>query len=95
MIFLIDKVKSEYQVLIYKSLYDLTTSVEWQDIYESKSLILDENGVEYEWDSSKKNEYGTIYEYTLISTFRTSVLISECLKRVNSSPNICEFTFKE
>ncbi|MEN7550064.1 hypothetical protein AAG747_19230 [Rapidithrix thailandica] len=93
MIFLIDKVDSEHQVSVYENITDLTQRVEWQDIYEGKSIIIDKNGTEYEWDSSKKNEIGTVYNYTLIPTLRVSELLTECLKRVNNNQNICEFSF--
>ena len=93
MIFLIDKIDSEHQVIVYDSITDLTQRVEWQDIFEGKSVIIDENGTEYEWDSSKKNEIGTIYDYTLIPTIRISELVTECLKRVNDDRDIYEFNF--
>lgn len=93
MIFLIDKIDSEHQVIVYDSITDLTQRVEWQDIFEGKSVIIDENGTEYEWDSSKKNEIGTVYDYTLIPTTRISELVTECLKRVNADQNIYEFNF--
>ena len=93
MIFLIDKVDSEHQVIVYESIADLTQRVEWQDIFEGKSIIIDENGIEYEWDSSKRNEIGTVYNYSLIPTSRVSELITECLKRVNVDQNTCEFNF--
>ncbi|GMN08669.1 hypothetical protein MTsPCn5_40620 [Croceitalea sp. MTPC5] len=93
MIFLIDKVDSEHQVIVYNNITDLTKRVEWQDIFEGKSVIIDENGTEYEWDSSKKNEIGTVYDYTLIPTARISELVTECLKRVNDDQNIYEFNF--
>ena len=80
MIFLIDIVDSEHQVIVYKSINDLTKRVEWQDVFEGKSIIIDENGTEYEWDSSKKDEIGTVYDYTLIPTSRISELITECLQ---------------
>ncbi|GAA0733928.1 hypothetical protein GCM10009430_48520 [Aquimarina litoralis] len=93
MIFLIDKVDSEHQVIVYKNITDLTQRVEWQDLFEGKSIIINENGTEYEWDSSKKNEIGTVYNYTLIPTSRVSKLIDECLKIVSTHQNICEFNF--
>ena len=86
MIFLIDKVDSEHQVIVYESITDLTQRIKWQDIFEGKSIIIDENGIEYEWDSSKKNEIGTVYNYSLIPTSRISELIAECLKRINIDP---------
>tara|TARA_Y100001933_G_C18626123_1_gene408384 strand:- start:203 stop:484 length:282 start_codon:yes stop_codon:yes gene_type:complete len=93
MIFLIDIVDNEHQVIVYESITDLTKRVEWQDIFEGKSIIIDKNGTEYEWDSSKKDEIGIVYDYTLTPTSRVSKLITECLKRVSEDQNICEFNF--
>lgn len=93
MIFLIDIVDSKHQVKVYESIADLTQRVEWQDIFEGKSIIIDNNGIEYEWDSSKKNEIGSVYNYSLIPTSRVSELITECLNRVNIDQNISEFSF--
>jgi len=93
MIFLIDKIDSEHQVIVYENITDLTKRVEWQDVFEGKSIIIDKNGTEYEWDSSKKNEIGTVYEYTMIPTTRVSELITECLNRINTDQNISEFNF--
>jgi hypothetical protein len=93
MIFLINMVGSEHQVIVYESISDLTQRVEWQDIVEGKSIIIDENGTEYEWDSSRKNEIGTVYWYTLIRTSRVSELIAPCLERIKLDKDICEFNF--
>nr|WP_042294215.1 hypothetical protein [Nonlabens ulvanivorans] len=93
MIFLIHKVNSYHQVTVYENISDLTQRLEWQDIFEGKSIIIDKNGIEYEWDSTKSDEIGSIHEYTLISTTRVSKLIIECLKRVKANKDICEFTF--
>jgi len=93
MIFLIDILDSKHQVKVYESIADLTQRVEWQDIFEGKSIIIDNNGIEYEWDSSKKNEIGSVYNYSLIPTSRVSELITECLNRVNIDQNISEFSF--
>ncbi len=93
MIFLIDQVDSEYQVTVYDSISDLTRRVEWQDIVEDNSIIIDENGTVYEWDSSRKDEFGTVHEYTLIQTLRVSELITPCLESIKFDKNICEFNF--
>ncbi|WP_430817546.1 hypothetical protein [Carboxylicivirga sp. RSCT41] len=71
----------------------LIQRVEWQDIFEGESIIIDDYGTEYEWDSSKKDEIGTVHAYTLIPTSRVSELITECLKRVGAAQNIREFNF--
>lgn len=81
MIFLIDRVDAEHQVIVFENIADLTQRVEWQDVFEGKSIIIDEDGTEYEWDSSQKNEIGTIYDYTIIRTSRVSGLINQCLER--------------
>ena len=69
----------------------MTTSVEWQDIFEGKCIIIDEDGVEYEWDSSKKNEIGTVYGYSLIKTHKKSTLLEACLSIISSNENVVEF----
>lgn len=91
MVFLIDKVDSEHQVVIYENIPDLVQRVEWQDIFEGKSIIIYENGIEYEWDSTKKNEIGTVHDYSIVPTSKISALTSKCLEIVSSNPNICEF----
>lgn len=93
MIFLITHLGSEHQVIVYESIGDLTRRVEWQDIVEGKSIIIDEDGMEYEWDSSRKNEIGTVYGYTLILTSRVSELITPCLDMIKLDKDICEFNF--
>lgn len=93
MIFLIDIVDSEHQVIVYKDIPDLIQRVEWQDLFEGKSIIIDENGTKYKWDSSQKSEIGTIHNYTIIPTLRVSELITECLKRIELDKDICEFSF--
>lgn len=94
MIFLIHKVNSNHQVIVYESISDLTQRVEWQDIFYSESIVIDKNGIEYQWDSSKKDEIGTVFDYTMIPTKRVSKYINECLKGVKAEKNICEFVFK-
>jgi hemin uptake protein HemP len=93
MIFLIYIVDSEHQVIVYENIPDLIQRVEWQDIFEGKSIIIDKNGIEYEWDSTQKNEIGTVHDYTIIPTSRVSELITRCLERIKLDENICEFSF--
>ncbi|WP_130736349.1 hypothetical protein [Flavobacterium sp. J27] len=94
MFFLIDTIDKVCHVLVYQSLIDLTQRIEWQDVFEGQSIIIDENGIEYEWDSSKKEEVGIVYNYTLIPTDRTSKLLRECLNELHTSRNKQEFNFK-
>jgi hypothetical protein len=93
MIFLIDIVDSEHQVIVYEDIPDLIQRVELQDVFEGKSIIIDENGIEYEWDSTQKNEIGTVHDYTIIPTSKVSELITQCLERIKLDENICEFSF--
>ena len=93
MIFLIYIVDSEHQVIVYENIPDLIQRVEWQDIFEGKSIIIDKNGIEYEWDSTQKNEIGTVHDYTIIPTSRVSDLITRCLERIKLDENISEFSF--
>ncbi len=92
MIFLIDKIDNKHEVFVYESITDLTSRIDWQDIFEGKSLIIDQNGFEYEWDSSNKHEIGTVNDYTLIKTSRISSLVSECLNKVKLDKNLTEFS---
>ena len=94
MIFLIDIVDSEHQVIVYENIPDVIQRVEWQDIFEGKSIIIDGNGIEYEWDSSQQNEIGTVHDYTLMPTNSVSSLIDECLKRIKVNENIGTFKFR-
>ena len=93
MIFLIDKIDNRHEVIVYEGISDLTSRVDWQDVFDGKPIIIDQNGVEYEWDLIKKNEIGTVNDYTLIKTSRISSLVSECLKKVNLNKNLTEFSF--
>lgn len=93
MIFLIDKIDNKHEVIVYESITDLTSRIDWQDIFEGKSIIIDQNGFEYEWNSSKKHEISTVNHYTLIRTSRISSLVSECLKKVKTDKNLAEFSF--
>ena len=94
MIFLIDKMKTEFEVLVYKSTKDLSNRIDWQDVFEGKSIIIDELGNEYEWDKSKKEEIGTVFNYTLIRNNRISNLTNMCITEFQRSENKTEFSFK-
>jgi len=91
MIFLIDELVSKYEVRRYKCIIDLTSRIEWQDIFEGNSIIIDINGLEYEWDINKKDEIGSTYHYTMRKTNRKSSLILKCLNILNTHKDLTEF----
>jgi hypothetical protein len=95
MIFLIDEIETKYEVIIYENIKDLTSRVEWQDIFEGKSIIIDQNGTEYEWDASKKEEIGIVYDYTMRRTSRQSDLLEKCLNVLKSDKNLTEFEIQK
>jgi hypothetical protein len=66
MIFLICKefADNKIDVVVYESLKDLSQRVEWQDIISNTCKILDEDGVLYRWDDSKREEWATVFDYS-------------------------------
>ena len=66
MIFLTDNIKKEngIEFIVYDSLEDLSRRVDWQDILDPCSTILDEDGKIYEWDDTKAEEIGTVFDYS-------------------------------
>ena len=95
MIFLIDRIKEGYEIAVYEDLPDLTNRVEWQDIYQSESIIADETGIIYEWDSSKDKEYGSVFNYTLIQTEKRVDLIDKLLESYNQENCPDEFIMRK
>ena len=67
MFYLIDELEDEIQVTTHHSLESISKGIDWQDIYEGKTKIVDETGMMYKWDSSKEDEIGTVFGYSLIS----------------------------
>ena len=53
------------EVIIYNSLEQITHSIEWQDIFEGRDIIIDHEGNQYKWNDLKQEEFGTVYDYTL------------------------------
>jgi hypothetical protein len=60
MIFLTDNIRKENRIefIVYDSLEDLSQRVDWHDILDSASTILDEEGKIYSWDDTKEEEVG-------------------------------------
>jgi hypothetical protein len=94
MIFLIDKIGKALDILVYESISDLTSRVEWQDIFEGTSTIIDESGFIFKLEPSKKGEVGLVYNYNMIQTDRKSKLIEICLEEYNLKGKPSEFKIK-
>ena len=91
MIFLLDRLDSIYQVLVYKDLSDLIYRTEWQDIFEGKSIITDLEGNKYKWDDTKREEFATVHDYTLIKTGEKLSFIDRLKKEYYASGQQWEF----
>ncbi|NVK29121.1 MAG: hypothetical protein HWE14_13800 [Flavobacteriia bacterium] len=65
--------------------------MEWQDVFEGKSIIVDLEGNKYKWDDSKSEEYATVYDYTLIKTGDKLDFIDRLKNEYNSSDHCGEF----
>ncbi|MBC7923976.1 MAG: hypothetical protein H7Z75_23125 [Ferruginibacter sp.] len=81
MIFLIDKAEGRKEVTVYESLDRLSSVVEWPDIFEALSLVIDQEGTSYAWDNSKKSEYGTVYGYTFEVNGSIPELAEQCYRQ--------------
>jgi hypothetical protein len=92
MVFLIDAVDAVNEVVVYESLEDITSRIEWQDVAEGGSTILDEQGRTYGWDNSKVGEYGTTYGYTLMMRDVDYSLRDQCIREYEALGKPAEFT---
>lgn len=95
MIFLINEIETHYEVIVYDNIKDLTSRVEWQDVYEGKSTIIDQDGFEHEWDDTLNNEIGTIHDYTMRRTSKKSHLIVKCLNALKRNKDLIEFEIQK
>ena len=80
MIFIIYDIDSELEIETFSTLEEISCRIEWQDILCETLTILDENGDIYAWDSSRKDEYATVYDYTLIKISSNLDLAEKCNK---------------
>ena len=66
MIFLTDNIRkgNRIEFIVYDSLEDLSQRVDWRDILDPSLTILDEEGRIYVWDNSKRDEVGTVFNYS-------------------------------
>lgn len=83
MIFLIQKIRNSnrIEVIVYESLDNVAQRIEWQDILDNTLKILDEVGNLYAWDDSKKNELGTVYNYSFKRNGTDLALIRHCKEK--------------
>mgnify|MGYP000892849258 CR=1 FL=1 len=95
MIYLIDELEEEIQVSTHDSLEAIRNGIDWQDIFEGKTKIVDEDGMMYKWDSSKENEIGTVFGYTLIPVNQKYLGFQEILKESVRAENQFDFAFKK
>lgn len=65
-IFMVFRDGDTFDVDVYDGLDDLTCRVEWQDIYDGPFVIVDSGGNVYRWDASRRDEFATVYNYTLV-----------------------------
>ena len=67
MYFVVEKIPdSGSRVDSYESLFDISNSLEWQDVVSGAYIILSTSGKKYSWDISKNNEKANVYGYSLI-----------------------------
>jgi hypothetical protein len=80
MIFLTEKIRNrnKIEVFVYDSLDDLARRVDWQDILDKSLKILDEEGKLYVWDDSKKDEVGTVFNYSFKTNGTDLELVNKC-----------------
>ncbi len=64
-IFSLFKEYNKIEVVVHDSLEDFTNRTEWQDILDNYFIIIDKYGNIYNWDDSKKEEFSTIYQFSL------------------------------
>jgi len=85
MIFLTEKIrnKNKIEVFVYASLESLAQSIDWQDILDESLRIIDEDGNLYIWDESKKNEVGTVFNYSFKTNGKDLELIKKCIDKFN------------
>lgn len=93
-LFSIYKEKDVFEVVVYESLEDFIKSTEWQDIMDDYFTIIDDQGKIYKWDDSKKEEYGTVYNYTLKIDRIDYELSKACLSNYVKNNFATEFKFK-
>lgn len=91
MIFLIDHSNGKQNVVVYDNLIQLSQMVEWQDILDVSCIILDEEGKLYAWDDSKKEEIGTIYDYTFKMIGTNEDLLQRCKLAFEKPGRVDEF----
>jgi len=93
-LFSLYKENNTFEAVVYESLEDFTKRTEWQDIIDDYFTIIDNKGRIYKWDDSKKEEYGTVYNYTLKIDRIDTELSKACLLNYEANNYATEFKFK-
>ena len=95
MIFAVENIQGGLFVHVYADLHELSHSLEWQDVYGNAYRIVDELGVIYQWDSSKRTEeFAALYGYSLVANGVDLELGKRCAEQFfQESPNT-EFVLK-
>lgn len=93
-LFSIYKENDTFEIVVYESIEDFTNRTEWQDIIDDYFTIIDNEGNIYKWDDSKKDEYGTVYNYTLKVDRIDTELSKACLSNYEANHFATEFNFK-
>lgn len=79
MIFLTEiRNRKKIEVIVYDSLQDLSQRVDWQDVLDDSLKILDEEGRIYVWDNSKRDQLGTVFNYSFKTNGTDSELAEKC-----------------
>ena len=82
-----------FEAVVYESIEEFTKRAEWQDVIDNCFIIIDNNGKIYKWDDSKKDEYGTVYNYTLKIDRIDSELSKACIANYEANNFAKEFEF--
>lgn len=96
MIFLADTIRNEnkIEVFVYESLDDLAQRVDWQDILDSSLKILDEDGKLYVWGDSKKDQTGTVFNYSFKTNGTDLELARKCKAKFNQLGQLDSFNIE-
>lgn len=93
-IFSLFKEDNKFEIVVYDSLQDFSSRTEWQDIFGNYFTIIDKLGNIYKWDDSKKEEYGTVYNFTLKIVKNDLELGKLCQQKYEQNKFSTEFSFE-
>ena len=93
-IFSLFREENKFEIVVYDSLKDFTDGTEWQDILGDYFTIIDKLGNIYKWDDSKKEEYGTVNNFTLKIAENDLDLGKLCQEKYEQNEFATEFSFE-